>query len=83
MIKLTESLFLFLVKMLDLVQFLDDVIVENSLGVLLGDALPFALHCEFGVSDLGEVSEGVFLGTSEEAAVEGCSVDFTTRSKNS
>ena len=69
--------------MLDLVQFLSNVIVENLLGVLLGGALSFALHCEFGVSDLGEVSEGFLLGTAEEAAVEGCSVDFAAARENS
>ena len=83
LIKLTEYLFLLFVEMLDLVQFLGDVIIEDLLGVLLGGALTFALHYEFGVSDLGKVSEGFLLSTSKEATVVGCSVDFAAARKNS
>ena len=54
-IKLTEFLFLFFVNMLHLVHLLGEVVVENPFGVLLGCVLPFTLHYEFSVSDLGEV----------------------------
>ena len=83
MIKLTEFLLLLVVKMLDLVHFYFEFVIEDLLGCFLCGTLSVSLYLVLGVGDPSEVDEGSLLGATEEASMVRDPMDFTTACKYS